>query len=513
MRLLVANRGEIALRIFRACRDLGIQTVAVYSDVDRAAPHVAAADYAVRLGPAPAAESYLSVPAILDAARKTAATLVHPGYGFLAESAAFARACADAGLTFVGPSPEAIEAMGTKTSSRVLMEKAGVPVVPGTTRAARDAAELTDFGRLAGYPILLKASAGGGGKGMRRVDREGDVASAFARASAEAEASFGDGSIYAEKLLDRPRHVEVQVAADRLGHRVAVGERECSIQRRHQKVVEESPSAVVGDEVRVRLFAAALAAADAVAYDSCGTVEFLLADDGSFYFLEMNTRLQVEHPVTEEVWGVDLVAEMIHAALGEPLSFGPRELAPWGHAIECRVYAEDPTRGFAPSPGVVERLRLPEGPGVRNDVGIEAGSTVPIDYDPMLGKLVVSGRDRAQAIARLSRALEEYEIVGVETTLPLFRELVRDEDFRSGLFHTQWLDGWLASHGLSERDATEEETLLAAVSLTLDSSAASSHGVSADRPTRWRDVARREGLRSSLSSHSTRSPAGSGRGR
>ena len=305
MRLLVANRGEIALRIFRACRDLGIETVAVYSDVDRAAPHVAAADFAVRLGPAPAAESYLSVPALLAAARKTGATLVHPGYGFLAESAAFARACAEAGLTFVGPSPGAIEAMGTKTSSRVLMEKAGVPVVPGTTRAARDAAELADFGEKAGYPILLKAAAGGGGKGMRRVERGEDVASSFARASAEAEASFGAGSIYAEQLLEHPRHVEVQVAADRLGHGVGVGERECSIQRRHQKVVEECPSAAVGNDVRVRLFAAALAAADAVGYDSCGTVEFLLAEDGSFYFLEMNTRLQVEHPVTEEVWGVD----------------------------------------------------------------------------------------------------------------------------------------------------------------------------------------------------------------
>jgi acetyl-CoA carboxylase biotin carboxylase subunit len=508
MRLLVANRGEIALRILRACRDLGIETVAVYSDVDRAAPHVAAADYAVRLGPPPAAESYLSIPAILDAARKSASTLVHPGYGFLAESAAFARACANAGLTFVGPSPEAIEAMGTKTSSRVLMEKAGVPVVPGTTRAARDAAELTEFGRTAGYPILLKAAAGGGGKGMRRVDRAADVPNAFARASAEAEASFGDGSVYAEKLLDRPRHVEVQIAADRLGHRLVVGERECSIQRRHQKVVEESPSGAVSQEVRSRLFAAALAAADSVAYDSCGTVEFLLEEDGSFYFLEMNTRLQVEHPVTEEVWGVDLVTEMIRAAMGEPLSFGGGELAPRGHAIECRVYAEDPTRGFAPSPGVVERLRLPEGPGVRNDVGIESGSTVPIDYDPMLGKLVVSGKDRAQAIARLSRALEEYEIVGVETTLPLFRKLVRDEEFRSGLFHTQWLDGWLSSHGLSERDATGEETLFAAISAALGSSALLSPTESADRSTRWRAAARSEGL---LSTRPTRPGTASGR--
>ncbi len=496
MKLLVANRGEIALRIFRACRDLGIETVAVFSDADRAAPHVTIADYAVRLGPAPATESYLSIPRILEATKKTGATLIHPGYGFLAENAAFARACADAGLTFVGPSPDAIEAMGTKTSSRVLMEKAGVPVVPGTTRAARDAAELADFGRTAGYPILLKASAGGGGKGMRRVERSDDVAGAFARASAEAAASFGDGAIYAEKLLDRPRHVEVQIAADRLGHRIAVGERECSIQRRHQKVVEECPSGAVGEEVRAGLYAAALAAAEVVGYDSCGTVEFLLAEDGSFYFLEMNTRLQVEHPVTEEVWGVDLVSEMIRAALGEPLSFGPDQLVPRGHAIECRVYAEDPTRGFSPSPGVVERLRLPEGPGVRNDVGIETGSTVSIDYDPMLGKLVVSGRDRAQAIARLARALEEYEIVGVETTLPLFRKLVADEDFRSGRFHTQWLDGWLASHGLAERAATQEEAVFAAISRTVDGTGPYFVPGSAGPPTRWRHAARLEGLRS-----------------
>jgi acetyl-CoA carboxylase biotin carboxylase subunit len=495
MKLLVANRGEIALRIFRACRDLGIQTVAVYSDVDRTAPHVAAADYAVRLGPAPATESYLNVPALLDAARKTDARLVHPGYGFLAESAAFARACADAGLTFVGPSPDAIEAMGTKTTSRVLMEKAGVPVVPGTKEPARDASELVEFGRRAGYPILLKAAAGGGGKGMRRVDREEDVSPAFSRASAEARASFGDGSIYAEKLLDRARHVEVQIAADRLGHRAAVGERECSLQRRHQKVVEECPSSAVGPELRQRLFAAALAAADAVAYDSCGTVEFLLAADGSFYFLEMNTRLQVEHPVTEEVWGVDLVTEMIRAALGKPLSLDPDRLTARGHSIECRIYAEDARRGFSPSPGVVEHLRLPEGPGVRNDVGIENGSTVPIDYDPMLGKLVVSGRDREQAIARLARALDEYEIAGVETTLPLFRALVRDDDFRSGDFHTRWLDGWLASHELVEPEATAEEAMLAAISRTLGGSSASPG--SADRTTRWRDTARREGLRSS----------------
>jgi acetyl-CoA carboxylase biotin carboxylase subunit len=494
MKLLVANRGEIALRIFRACRDLGIETVAIYSDADRAAPHVTSADYAVRVGPPPSAESYLAIPRIVDAAKATGASLVHPGYGFLAESADFARACASAGLTFVGPSPGAIEAMGTKTRSRELMQKAGVPVVPGTFTPARAAQELEGFGRRSGYPILLKASAGGGGKGMRRVDAEQELAAAFPRAAAEAQASFGDGSIYAEKLLEQSRHIEVQLVADRQGNRVAVGERECSIQRRHQKVVEECPSVAVEPDLRAGLFSAAIAAADAVNYDSCGTVEFLVAPDGSFYFLEMNTRLQVEHPVTEEVWGVDLVTEMIRIALGENLSIRPGELVPRGHAIECRVYAEDPTQGFSPSPGVVTRLRLPEGPGVRNDVGIETGSRVPIDYDPMLGKLIVSGRDREEAIDRLTRALDEYEITGVETTLPLFRELVRETDFRTGRFHAQWLDEWLASPRLPAREATAEETLLAAVCLSLDDGRAAPEP--AHHRTRWRETARAEGLRS-----------------
>jgi acetyl-CoA carboxylase biotin carboxylase subunit len=495
MRLLVANRGEIAVRIFRACRDLGIETVAVYSDADRAALHVTMADYAVRLGPAPSSESYLSIPRILDAAKKTGASLVHPGYGFLAESADFARASADAGLTFVGPSASAIDAMGAKTTSRELMHAAGVPIVPGTTTPARDVAELAVFALGSGFPILLKASAGGGGKGMRRVDSEGDIQEAFERASAEAQAAFGDGSIYAEKLLERPRHVEVQIAADQRGHRVAVGERECSLQRRHQKVVEECPSPAVPPELRSRLFAAALAAADAVAYDSCGTVEFLLAADGSFYFLEMNTRLQVEHPVTEEVWGVDLAREMIRAALGKPLSFRADDLAPRGHAIECRVYAEDAARGFAPSPGVVNRLRLPEGPGVRNDVGIEEGSAVPIDYDPMLGKLIASGQDRGAAIARLARALDEYEIAGVDTTVPLFRALVSDPDFRDARFHTQWLDQWLAGQSLDPEEATVEEAVLAAASISIDGSTPAP--ARSGRGSRWREAGRVEALRTS----------------
>src|SRR5262245_14122524 len=465
MRLLVANRGEIAVRIFRACRDLGIETVAVFSDADRASPHVAMADYAVRIGPAPARESYLSIPALLDAARRTGAKLIHPGYGFLAENAGFARACEEAGLVFVGPNSGAIAAMATKTGSRALMEKSGVPVVPGTGQAGKNASEIAEFARRAGYPILLKASAGGGGKGMRRVDAEAELEAALARVSSEAQSSFGDGAVYAEKLIERPRHVEVQVVGDASGNLVAVRERECSIQRRHQKVVEESPSTVVNDRVRERLFSAAVAAARAVGYTSCGTVEFLLAPDGSFYFLEMNTRLQVEHPVTEAVWGVDLVTAMIRIALGEKLPFDTAGLSPRGHAIECRIYAEDPLRGFAPSPGLIRALRLPEGPGVRNDVGVETGSVVPIDYDPMLGRLIVHGGDSAEGIVRLSRALAQDEGDGVETTLPHLRAWTTNRDFRRADFDVQWLDRHLADGLLAPEKPRPEAVWLAALAV------------------------------------------------
>ena len=490
----MANRGEIAVRIFRACRDMGIETVAVFSDADRTSPHVAMADYAVRLGPPPARESYLNVPAILEAARKTRAALIHPGYGFLAENAGFARTCAEAGFTFVGPPPEAIETMGSKTKSRRLMEAAGVPIVPGTTRPASGPEELKEFARKAGYPILLKAALGGGGKGMRRVESEGELESAFARASAEASAFFNDGSVYAEKLVEGPRHVEVQVIGDSRGRRIAVGERECSLQRRHQKVLEECPSPVVGEELRERLSRAAVAAADAAGYVSCGTVEFLLAPDGSFYFLEMNTRLQVEHPVTEEVFGRDLAAEMIAIALGEPLSWKSGDVRPRGHAIECRIYAEDARRDFAPSPGTITTLRLPSGPGVRHDIGVEQGSSVPIDYDPMLGKLVVWGPDRARAIARLSRALSEYEISGVETTLPLFRSLAGDPDFLAGRFDVQWLERRLAAGLLAEREPGSDDLLLAAVALS-DEPAARESSSDPTPASQWRRTARREGLR------------------
>jgi acetyl-CoA carboxylase biotin carboxylase subunit len=490
MKLLVANRGEIAVRIFRACRELGLRTVAVFSDADRRAPHVAMADEAVRLGPAPAAESYLSVPALLEAARRTGARLIHPGYGFLAENAGFARACARAGLTFVGPSPDAIEAMGSKTESRRRMEAAGVPVVPGTMRPAESPRELVEFGRRHGFPILLKASAGGGGKGMRRVESEADVAPAFERTRGEAAAYFGDGAIYAEKLIEGPRHVEVQIIGDGRGRLVAVGERECSLQRRHQKVVEECPSPAVDAALRERLQNAAVKAGEAVGYSSCGTVEFLLTRDGSFYFLEMNTRLQVEHPVTEEVWGVDLAREMISIALGEPLGF--QSLTPRGHAIECRIYAEDPGRDFSPSPGTITAMRLPGGPGVRHDMGIDSGGVVPIDYDPMLGKLIVHASDRGAAIARLDRALDDFEISGVATTLLLFRALVSNADFRRGDFDVQWLDRNLGHGLLIAPSVAPEDVALAAVGLAAPRNLAGPPAPASG--SAWRRAARLESL-------------------
>jgi len=493
-RLLVANRGEIAIRIFRACRELGIETVAVFSDADRGAPHVAAADFAVRLGPPPAKESYLSIERILEAARKTGARLIHPGYGFLAENPAFALACRDAGLVFVGPSPEVIEAMGSKTGSRQRMRQAGVPIVPGTWAPARDASEIQEFARREGYPILLKASAGGGGKGMRRVDSDKEVVSSFERVSAEAQMYFGDGAVYAEKLIERPRHVEIQILGDRHGRRIALGERECSLQRRHQKVVEECPSPAVSAKVRTELIEAALAAAQAVGYDSCGTVEFLLAPDDRFYFLEMNTRLQVEHPVTEEVWGVDLAAEMIRIALGEPLSEEVSESRPRGHAIECRIYAENPARGFAPSPGTITTLRAPAGPGVRVDMGVEKGSVVPIDYDPMLGKLIAYGSNRGQSLARLARALSETEILGVETTLPLFRWLVAEPDFLAGRFDVQWLDRELERATRQSGEVRSDDLLLASIALADEEAPVSSARESSSASV-WSRASRLEALR------------------
>jgi acetyl-CoA carboxylase biotin carboxylase subunit len=461
MKVLIANRGEIAVRVIRACRELGYPTVAVYSEPDRAALHVLYADQAIPIGPAPSRESYLRIDRILDAAKATGAEAIHPGYGFLAENAGFARACRDAGILFIGPSPESIEAMGSKTESRRRMQAAGVPVVPGLTEPVKSFDEIADFARTAGLPIMIKASAGGGGKGMRMIEREEDLRSAFERVTSEAQSFFGDPAVYAEKFVSKPRHIEVQILGDQQGNIVHLGERECTLQRRHQKVVEECPSPVVDEELRARLGAMAVKAAAAVNYYSAGTIECLMGPDREFYFLEMNTRLQVEHPVTEMVWGVDLVKEQLRIAQGEPLTFRQEDLRPKGHAIECRIYAEDPARKFAPSPGLIRYIDLPQGPGVRNENGVYSGYTVPVFYDPMLSKLVCHAESREAAIARMKRALAEYRVEGIQTTIPFFSFLMAHDDFRNARFDTGFIDRLLPELDLQE--AADESVTDAAV--------------------------------------------------
>src|ERR1700690_2774158 len=404
-KILIANRGEIAVRIQRACREMGIAAVAVYSDVDRAALHVRKADEAYPIGPAPAAESYLRMDKILDIAKRSGAEAIHPGYGFLSENAKFAQACADAGVKFIGPSPYSMNLMGSKTSARRQMEKAGGPFVPGTSRGLASAEEGEQVAERIGYPVMLKAAAGGGGKGMRLVHTSAELKSALESAQSEAQRSFGDNEVYIEKAIVNPRHIEVQVLADEHGNTVYLGERECSIQRRHQKVLEEAPSPIVDPEMRSRMGEVAVRVAKAARYCNAGTVEFLVDAEKNFYFLEMNTRLQVEHPVTELITGLDLVHLQIRIAAGEKLPFRQEDVVLRGHAIECRIYAEDADNNFFPSPGKIETLLTPEGPGIRLDNGVYTGWTVPIDYDPLLAKLVAYGEDRQQAISRLARAL------------------------------------------------------------------------------------------------------------
>jgi acetyl-CoA carboxylase biotin carboxylase subunit len=439
-KILIANRGEIAVRIIRACRDLRITPVAVFSAVDSGALHVRMADEAYPIGPAPSNQSYLDVNAVLSAAKQSGAEAIHPGYGFLAENAECARAVNGAGLTFIGPSPEAIEVMGSKTSARRAAIEAGVPVVPGTTESLQSYEAAWDTADKFGYPVMLKAAAGGGGKGMRQVAQESELLSAFETAQSEAASAFGNNEIYLEKLVEIPRHIEIQIFSDSHGNHVHLGERECSIQRRHQKVIEECPSPINDLSLRQRMGEAAIKIARAVNYVGAGTVEFLFSDaTREFYFLEMNTRLQVEHPVTELVTGIDLVREQITVAAGDRLSFGQADVHWRGHAIECRVYAEDPANNFLPSPGKITFLRRPAGPGVRDDGGVSEGDEVSIYYDPMISKLAVWGRSRAEAIERLARALDEYAVGGIKTTLPFFREIVRDEEFLAGRLDTGFI--------------------------------------------------------------------------
>jgi len=438
-KILIANRGEIAVRVIRACREMGIASVAIYSEADAEAIHAREADEAFCCGPPRATESYLDVAGIVEIARACGADAVHPGYGFLSENAEFARAVVEAGITFIGPTPEVIEAMGLKIAARARMIEVGVPVVPGGERIDNvDAARLQAAEM--GYPVLVKASAGGGGRGMRRVDSEQELPAALERAASEAEAAFGDGAIYLEKLLEGPRHIELQVMADEHGHVIHLGERECSIQRRHQKLVEEAPAYGMTAALRERMGEAAVRAARAVDYVGAGTVEFLLDAHGHFYFLEMNTRIQVEHPVTEAVTGVDLVQTQIRMAAGERLEIAQEDVRIEGHAIEVRVYAEDPDKGFIPSPGPIVAWRAPEGPGLRLDAGFEGGQTVTSHYDPMIAKLIATGTDRREALSRLEGALDAFVIAGIRTGLPFLRRVCENAAFREGAYDTGFIE-------------------------------------------------------------------------
>jgi acetyl-CoA carboxylase biotin carboxylase subunit len=504
-KILVANRGEIAVRLIRACREMGIATVAVYSECDRTALHVRLADEARPIGPNPPRESYLHIENILRAARDTGADAVHPGYGFLAENEAFAKAVCDQGLTFIGPTPEAIALMGNKTAARHAARRAGVPLVPGTENALGANASDTEIETVAktlGYPLLVKAVSGGGGKGMRTVSDPADLLSAVRRARSEAGAAFGDSNVYLERRIARPRHVEVQLLGDHHGTVVPFVERECSIQRRHQKVVEESPSIAVTPAIRHAMMSAAASIARAVGYTNAGTIEFLLDPDGHFYFLEMNTRLQVEHPITEMVTGIDLVRWQIRIARGERLDLDPERLAtPHGHAIECRIYAEDPDNGFLPSPGRIVQLRIPSGPGMRDDSGATIGLSVPIFYDPLISKLIAWAEDRPATIARMRRALREYVIAGIRTTIPFFSWLFAQPDFLAGEFHTAYLDEVLAGrNGRSFVEADESVESAAAVAAALQAvlSPDAMTAPDARQPLatdrRWRAQARAEGV-------------------
>jgi acetyl-CoA carboxylase biotin carboxylase subunit len=503
VKILIANRGEIAVRVIRACREMSLPTVAVYSDCDRDARHVREADQAIHIGPSEAVRSYLNIDALLDAARQSGADAVHPGYGFLAENARFARACREAGLTFIGPSPDALALMGSKTAARDVAMRVGVPVVPGTDRPfdirASDE-DIVEAAEAIGYPILVKAVAGGGGKGMRVVDDPGELTSAIRLARSEAGAAFGDTSIYLERLILQPRHVEVQLLGDRFGTVVPFVERECSIQRRHQKVVEESPSIAVDAALRTRITDAASAVAKAAGYTNAGTVEFLLDANGSFYFLEMNARLQVEHPVTEMVTSVDLVQWQIRIARGEPLDIDPAHaLRPHGHAIECRIYAEDPDQGFMPSPGVIRALRPAAGPGIRDDGGVNAGYTVPVFYDSMIAKLVAWAASRDEAIARMARALGEYQVLGIRTTIPFFLWLMQQKDYREGRYDTAWVDRLLKERrGASFSELSEGDESLVTIAAALDMYFRATGGTAAakSQPANlWQQTARREALR------------------
>ena len=491
-KILVANRGEIAVRVIRACRDMGIASVAVFSEADRAARHVRLADEAWPIGPARASDSYLRIDRVIDAARASGAEAVHPGYGFLAENAGFARACEEAGLIFIGPRSETIALMGEKTSARRLAVAAGLPVVPGTLEPLADDAAIRQEAERIGFPLMLKAAAGGGGKGLRLVARAEELASAAQRARSEAKGAFGDDRVYLEKALARPRHIEIQVMADHHGNVVHLFERECSIQRRHQKVVEESPSPLLTPDLRARMGTLAVALVRKAGYVNAGTLEFLMDESREPYFLEMNTRLQVEHPVTELVTGVDLVKLQIRIAQGERLPFAQEDLVQRGHAIECRVYAEDPDAGFLPSPGRILALRVPGGPGIRDDSGVEEGDEVPSHYDPLVSKLVAWGEDRASAIARMRRAVREYKVLGIKTTLPFFERVLRHPDFVAGRIDTSFVERLGRETHAEEERPWAVAVAAAAIAAFAQRRAARTGPRAAPAPSAWLGEGRRE---------------------
>ena len=501
-KILIANRGEIAVRVERACREMGIRSVAVFSDVDRASLHVRLADEAYRIGPAPSRESYLVIDKIVDVAKSAGCDALHPGYGFLAENPNLARACAQAAIVFIGPSPKAMECLGSKTAARQLARQEAVPTVPGTLEPIVQIEEARKTAQQIGFPVVLKAVAGGGGKGMRLVEREEQLASAWRDASSEAAAAFGDSRLYLEKFLLRPRHIEIQILGDHHHNVVYLGERECSVQRRYQKVIEEAPSPIMTPDLRRRMGEAAVKLATAGNYTSAGTLEFLVDAQRNFYFLEMNTRLQVEHPVTEMVTALDLVKLQIQIASGHALPFAQKDIELRGHAIECRIYAEDPDNNFFPSPGKIAARLLPSGPGIRLDDGVYVGWTVPTDYDPMLGKVIAWGADRAEAIARMRRALDEYYTSGIQTNVKLFRRILADDEFCRGQIHTHWLDELLRRSPSSlgsqlqqtQREVLAEDAAALAAAAWFDKHHSSARANAPVAESRWKLDGRRKQL-------------------
>jgi acetyl-CoA carboxylase biotin carboxylase subunit len=502
-KILIANRGEIAVRIARACREMGIASAAVFSDADRAALHVRLSDEAYWIGPAPSRESYLRIDKLMEIARRAGCDALHPGYGFLAENPELARACAANKINFIGPSPEAMERLGSKTAARQLAARARVPMVPGTQEPIENVTDAEKIAKGLGYPVLLKAVAGGGGKGMRVVAADSEMSGAWRDAASEALNAFGDARVYLEKYVHRPRHIEIQIFGDVHGHIVHLGERECSVQRRHQKVIEESPSPIMTPDLRRAMGDAAVRLAKDAGYTSAGTVEFLVDAERNFYFLEVNTRLQVEHPVTEMVTGLDLVKLQIRAAAGEPLPFSQDAVKLSGHAVECRLYAEDPGNNFFPSPGTILSRRAPSGPGIRLDDGVYEGFAVSTEYDPMLGKLISWAEDRAEAIARLVRALDEYSLTGIKTNAGLLLGILRDPEFQRGEIFTRWLDEQLprllAVKQSQDRDAVAEDAAILAALLhdhgarnAALNGAPASGAASAEAESRWKRAARFE---------------------